>query len=126
MFLQDLVATCYISSHLCEIASCTPSRVGISRVLMRHAISSVRFSTPPASPTLFGCLPVFRACAAIEQSLTPDPAHGLPVWEQDIRWSLLGFALERGGGTGNEETEGVRGMQPRSYLDWMEVELQVT
>lgn len=47
------------------------------------------------------------------------------MWEQDIRWSLLGFAFERGGGTGKEEAGDERGLQLPSYLDWIEVELQV-
>lgn len=81
---------------------------------------------PLPSEPFFGCLSVERACAAIERSLTPDPARGLPVWEQDIRWSLLGFALERGGHIDTEEARDERGLQLPSYLDWMEVELQVT
>eukprot|EP00903_Cladosiphon_okamuranus_P005671 g5634.t1 len=62
-----------------------------------------------------------RACASIERSLTPNPTRGLPVWEQDIRWSLLGFALE----CDAEEARHKRGLQLPSYLDWMEVELQM-
>ncbi|CAM9446167.1 unnamed protein product, partial [Ectocarpus sp. 4 AP-2014] len=69
-----------------------------------------------------------RACAAIEQSLTPDGSRGLPVWSQDIRWSLLGFAFEQSEGENDEESEGRVGEkregQP-SYLDWMEIRLQM-
>ncbi|CAN0107549.1 unnamed protein product, partial [Ectocarpus sp. 12 AP-2014] len=69
-----------------------------------------------------------RACAAIERSLTPDGARGLPVWGQDIRWSLLGFAFEQSKGGNDEESDGRVGEkregQP-SYLDWMEIRLQM-
>ncbi|CAM9834376.1 unnamed protein product, partial [Ectocarpus fasciculatus] len=69
-----------------------------------------------------------RACAAIEQSLTPDGARGLPVWGQDIRWSLLGFAFEQSEGGNDEESEGRVGEKKEglpSYLDWMEIRLQM-
>lgn len=94
-----------------------------------------------------------RACATIERSLTPNLVYGLPVWNQDIRWSLLGYALEPadggGGGGGGvsvqkegDNNENVRragsssssgsgvagGSQESSlpsYLDWIEDELQV-
>lgn len=70
-------------------------------------------------------------CAAIEQSLTPDRARGLPVWKQDIRWSLLGFAFERSNCEGKDKEEGEMEETNRgraglpSYLEWMEVELMV-
>jgi len=56
----------------------------------------------------------------------------LPVWQQDIRWSLLGFALDRGGSDKEANGGGEAGgpeeyPDPRqSYLRWIEVELQVT
>ena len=92
---------------------------------MHEALSAAQLFSNLHHLTFFGCRADCRACSAIEQSLTPDAAGGLPVWEQDIRWSLLGFALERGGGAGKEEAGDGRGLQLPSYLDWMEVELQV-
>lgn len=60
--------------------------------------------------------------------MTPDGAHGLPVWDQDIRWSLLGFAFEESEGENDKEGEGRVGGKKAgqsSYLDWMEIRLQV-
>lgn len=55
------------------------------------------------------------------------------MWQQDIRWSLLGFVLDRGGGDKAENVDGEEGggaeqcAGPRqSYLNWIEVALQVT
>eukprot|EP00904_Undaria_pinnatifida_P013856 jgi/Undpi1/9600/HiC_scaffold_27.g12056.m1 len=67
------------------------------------------------------------ACGAVERSLIPDDLRGLPVWRQDIRWSLLGFALERTEGSlpGKKAVVSGRGAELPSYLDWMEVGLQM-
>lgn len=63
----------------------------------------------------------------MERSLIPDEVRGLSVWGQDVRWSLLGFALERTGGSSPEKEAvvGGRGAELPSYLDWMEIGLQV-
>lgn len=87
---------------------------------------------PAPSHGFLGRSPTTSVCAAIEQSLTPNGVYGLPVWKQDIRWSLLGFAFERNSGEEKEKEEGEmeetftgRAGLP-SYLDWMEVQLLVT
>lgn len=78
--------------------------------------------------TSYGLLGCSSACGAVERSLIPDDLRGLPVWRQDIRWSLLGFALERTEGSlpGKKAVVSGRGAELPSYLDWMEVGLQVT
>lgn len=95
----------------------------------RTAASTLSTSYPSLCPLpALRCLRLGRACAAIEQSLTPDGARGLPVWGQDIRWSLLGFAFEQSEGANEEESEGRVGEKKEgqpSYLDWMEIRLKV-
>lgn len=57
----------------------------------------------------------------MELSLTPDRVRGLPVWSQDIRWSLLGYALEPTRAAGKESAA----VSDYCYLEWMELKLLV-
>lgn len=57
----------------------------------------------------------------MELSLTPDKVRGLPVWSQDIRWSLLGHALESTRAAGKESAA----FGECCYLEWMELKLLV-
>lgn len=73
-----------------------------------------------------------RTCRDIEAAINPDRPCGLPVWGNDPRWSLLGYALEpvapvpgsssRGTATG-EMVDRVR--REMSYLKWMKHLLEV-
>lgn len=66
----------------------------------------------------------------MEVSLTPDIVCGLPVWGNDPRWSLLGYAFDpptRAPGVGDADVvtqNGARGT-PSFLLAWAEDLLQV-
>lgn len=72
----------------------------------------------------------FRVCGGAERALIPDGVLGLPVWNNDPRWSLLGYALERrrAPSSGAAATATVQeGCEATlHYVDWMDVLLQVT
>lgn len=96
----------------------SPGRPRMLTSLRHYQLITLTLYCPRNPPSCFAWNG-YRACGDVERSLIPDRLRGLSVWCQDIRWSHLGYALERKG-TGSASAAG-----PTPYLDWMEIELQV-